>query len=268
MKRRKAVALIAGVLPTVTLATEVIGQAETRTLTVAAAADLQFALPEIGELWQRANRESAIRTTFGSSGSLFAQIANGAPFDVFLSADVRYPRELVKLGKARADSLFYYGTGRLALWLPDTGRAGQGDEVRIGLKVLLSRTIRKIAIANPDHAPYGVAAVEALRHYGVYEAVSPRLVRGENATQAAQFVQSGGADAGLIPLSLALSAAMKAKGRYWVVPKEAHAAVEQAGVILESSRQLEPARGFCRYLGENEARAILERFGFEPAVRH
>jgi molybdate transport system substrate-binding protein len=268
MTRPNALALIVGVSLTMTLTAEVAGQDESRTLTIAAAADLQFALPEIGDLWHRANREFGIKTTFGSSGNLFAQIANGAPFDVLLSADDRYPRELVRQGRARADSLFYYGTGRLALWLPGAGPDLQGDAQRIGLKVLLTPAIRKIAIANPDHAPYGVAAVEALRYYGIYEEVSSRLVRGDNATQTAQFVQSGGANAGLIPLSLALSAAMKASGWYWVVPAGAHAAVKQAGVILERSSRLDVARRFCRYLVGDEAQAVLEQFGFEPPVRH
>src|SRR5262249_14820560 len=185
--------------------------ADAQTLKVAAASDLQAALPALAARFEKESR-CEVSLTFGSSGNFFAQIQNGAPFDVFRSADIDYPRQLEQAGQAEAGSLYRYATGRLVLWT----RRDSGIDLRAGLSVLASPTVRRVAIANPDHAPYGRAAVAALRHEGLYDRVQAKLVRGENISQAAQFVQSGNAEGGVLALSLALAptlARARASGR-------------------------------------------------------
>jgi molybdate transport system substrate-binding protein len=223
---------------------------ETRTLTVAAASDLNFALPEISRAFEREHPGVRVRASFGSSGNIYSQIANGAPYDIFLSADVDYPRRLTKAGAGVRDSLFIYGAGRLALWVPDGSRLDPATALRGG-------DIRRLAIANPQHAPYGRAAEAALRSLGVYEALEKKLVFGENVSQAMEFAASGAADAGLIPLSLA--AAPHAGGRYWEVPRSAYPRLEQAGLIIRDSAD---ARALRSFLLSNAGRAILKRSGF------
>src|SRR5215813_13475098 len=168
---------------------------------VAAAADLQFALDELATRY-RSQTGVRIATTYGSSGGFFMHIQNGAPFDVFLSADVEYPRKLEASGFAETGSLRQFATGRIVLWMrPDLPI----DLVQIGWKALIDPGVKKIAIANPEHAPYGRAAVAALHQAGIFDQVRPKFVYGENISQAAQFVESGNAEAGIIALSLALS---------------------------------------------------------------
>src|SRR6266446_3969581 len=175
-----------------------------QSLMVAAASDLQSAIPAIASRFEK-DTGRQVRLTFGSSGNFFTQIQNGAPFDVFLSADIDYPRRLEGSGEAERGTLYEYGTGRLVLWT----RNDSGIDVRRGLAVLVDARVRRIAIANPDHAPYGRAAVAALRHQGLYDRVRGKFVYGENISQAAQFAETGIADVGLIALSLALSPALK-----------------------------------------------------------
>src|SRR5206468_9754557 len=160
-------------------------------LTVAAASDLQSALPAIASRFENATGQP-VRLTFGSSGNFFAQIQNGAPFDLFLSADIDYPRRLASSGLAERGSLREYAVGRVVLWT----RTDSGVDVKRGLAVLEDSRVRRIAIANPEHAPYGRAAVAALRHEGLYDRVRDKFVLGENISQAAQFADSGSADVG------------------------------------------------------------------------
>src|SRR5262249_18312364 len=167
-----------------------------------------------------------VTVSFGSSGNFFAQIQDGAPFDVFFSADVDYPRQLVASGHAEAGSLSQYATGRIVLWT----RKDTGMDVRRGLGILREARVRRIAIANPRHAPYGRAAVAALRHEHVYDAVESRLVMGENISQTAQLVDSGNADVGIIALSLALGPALRERGTYVEIPAAAYPPIEQAAV--------------------------------------
>src|SRR5262245_3083217 len=185
------------------LALTLLGVAEARAqspLRVAAASDLQAALPAIAAQFEtETGRKVAI--TYGSSGNFFTQLQNGAPFDVFLSADIDYPRQLERDGTAETGSLYNYASGRIVLWT----RADSPLDLKRGLAALADPSVRRIAIANPDHAPYGRAAVAALHHEGIYDRVLPKLVRGENIAQAAQFVQSGNADAGIVALSLAMA---------------------------------------------------------------
>jgi molybdate transport system substrate-binding protein len=231
---------------------------DSRTVRVAAASDLRFALDEIVAKLQAEQLDLSVQPIYGSSGNFFAQIQGGAPFDVFLSADVDYARRLAADGLTVPGSEFVYGAGRIVLWVP---RDSTLDLTR-GLGVLRDPEVRKIAIANPRHAPYGRAAEAALRSAGVSEAVAPKLVLGENVAQAAQFVQSGAADAGIIALSLALGPPMAAAGRYWVIPAAHHPPLEQGGVILKSTHEPEAAARFCEFLRGTKGRAILKRNGF------
>jgi molybdate transport system substrate-binding protein len=228
-----------------------------RRIAVAAASDLQVVFPE---LISRFERDTGVKVTasFGSSGNFFAQIQNGAPFDVFFSADIDHPRQLVASGHAEADSLYRYATGRIVLWT----RKDAGIDVRRGLKVLQDARVRRIAIANPRHAPYGRAAVAALRHEAVYDAVQGKLVMGENIAQAAQLVDSGNADVGIIALSLALGPALGASGTYFEIPATAHPPIEQAAVVLTVSRSRETARELVAYLKRPAIGQLLQRFGF------
>jgi molybdate transport system substrate-binding protein len=235
------------------------GVASSQDIRIAAASDLQAALPALAERFERETGRS-VTISFGSSGSAFAQIQNGAPFDVFLSADIEYPKRLESAGLAEPGTLYPYATGTLVLW----ARRESGVDVRRGLEALTSDRVRRIAIANPDHAPYGRAAVDALRHANLYDRVRGKFVFGENVSQAAQFVQSGNAEAGLFPLSLARSAALKDAGQYAAIPSPLYAAIEQGAVVLRSSRHKDAARAFLAYLKRPDIIAALADAGFGP----
>ena len=225
---------------------------------MAAAADLSTALPRIVASYTGQTGQ-AVKLSFGSSGNLTNQIRNGAPFDVFFSADEEYPKQLIAEGLADKDTLYRYAVGRLVLWVPNDSSL---DLSKLGMKALLEPSVKKIAIANPQHAPYGRAAEAALKHFGIYDQVATKLVFGENVSQAAQFVESGNAQAGLIALSHALAPAMKEKGRYWIVPPDSYPALNQAAVVLSRSKQKDAARRFLEFLGTPEATAFLKNYGF------
>jgi molybdate transport system substrate-binding protein len=226
-------------------------------LTVAAASDLQAALPAIAAEFEKDTGQK-VTLTFGSSGNFFAQIQNGAPFDVFLSADIEYPRRLERAGLAEPGSLYEYATGRIVLWT----RSDSGIDVRRGLPVVADATVRRIAIANPAHAPYGRAAVAALRHERLYEQVRAKFVLGENISQSAQFVQSGNAEVGILALSLALAPALRKIGAYVEIPASVHPPIEQAAVVLAASPRKAIARQFVGALKQPPARRILQSYGF------
>lgn len=226
---------------------------------VAAAADLQFALSDVKAAFVKAHPETAITVTYGSSGNFFAQISNGAPFDVFLSADEDYPRKLVQAGLADASAAFSYSRGHLVLWVPKDSPV---PIERLGMKALLDPSAKKIAIANPRHAPYGRAAEAALAKSGLLDAVRPRLVFGENIAQTAQFVQSGAADVGILALSLAKAPALASTGRSVDVPLDAYPPMKQGGLLLARARGNAAARAFCDFLRGPEGTAILKRYGF------
>jgi molybdate transport system substrate-binding protein len=228
-------------------------------LSVAAASDLQVVLPTLVASFEQ-SAGVKINVSFGSSGNFLAQIKNGAPFDVFLSADIDYPRELERAGLAEPGTLSRYATGSLVLWT----RTGSGVDVQRGLEVLLSENVRHIAIANPEHAPYGRAAVAALRTAGLYDKVRAKLVLGENVSQAAQFVQSGNAEAGLIPLALARAPAASAVGQYVTVASSLYPPIEQAAVVVRASRNKSAARAFLAFLNQPATRTLLANAGFGP----
>jgi molybdate transport system substrate-binding protein len=227
-----------------------------QTLRVAAASDLQFVLPDLSAQYEK-QTGAKLAISYGSSGNFFAQIQNGAPFDLFFSADLGYPKKLIQAGFAEPDSMQIYATGRLVLWLPPDSPL----DPLAGLKILLDPRIQKIAIANPEHAPYGRAAVAALHNAGLYDQLKPKLVFGENISQAAQFVQSGSAQAGLLALSLAISPAMKS-GKSYELTGRRFPPIGQAAVALKSSPNKQAANAFLEFLKTPEARAIFERYGY------
>lgn len=227
-------------------------------LTVAAAADLSLALKPIVSNFQR-QTGNTVRLSFGSSGDFFNQIQNGAPYDVFLSADLGYPQKLIQLGFAEGATLRTYAVGRLVLWVP---RASKLDLEREGMQALLDPAVQKIAIANPQHAPYGRAAVAALRHFGLYDKVAGRLVLGENIGQAAQFAESGNAQVGMIALAHAVAPSVRPLGRYWLVPTDSYPPLQQGVVIISRSKNKALAEQFEKYLAGPEAQAIFHQFGF------
>lgn len=233
------------------------------TINVAAAADLQFALTELAARYEKATGEK-VALSFGASGNFYAQIQNGAPYDLFFSADSDYPQKLVNAGRADKSSLEIYGVGRLVLWTPDSTGF---DPQQLKMSLLLEPSVRHIAIANPEHAPYGRAAIAAIEHFNLKDRVAPKLVLGESISQAAQFAQSGSAEAGLIAMSLALSPGMKNAGKYWEIPTGAYPAIRQAGVVLAASKHQTAAHAFLDYVRSAEAADILERDGFRiPAA--
>ena len=231
--------------------------ARAQEIRVAAAADLRFALGELAGQFEK-QAGTKVDFTYGSSGNFFAQIQNGAPFDLFFSADLEYPRKLEAAGLAETGTLYEYALGRIVIW---TRRDAPINVATHGWNALLSPAVQKIAIANPAHAPYGQAAVAALKKAGIFDQVKSKLVYGENISQAAQFVQSGNAQAGIVALSLARSPAMK-NGKHWEIPADMHPAIEQGAILLKSARNKAQARAFLEFVKSAEARATLESFGF------
>ena len=231
------------------------------TLNIAAAADLKFALDELLKDFRARHPEDKIEVTYGSSGNFVAQLTQGAPFDVFLSADMSYPRKLVEQGLVKENGVFPYAVGHIVLWVP---QASALAVEKLGMKTLLEPSVQHIAIANPQHAPYGRAAEAALKSQGLYDTLKDKLVLGENVAQTAQFAQSGAADVGIIALSLALAPAMKGQGRYWEVPASAYPRMEQGGAILQKAKDPELAAQFREALLSAPSRTLLGRYGFAP----
>jgi molybdate transport system substrate-binding protein len=226
-------------------------------VTIAAASDLNFAFKELASEFEK-KTGTHVKLSLGSSGNFYSQIENGAPFDLYFSADIRYPQKLVETGYAVPDTLYRYAVGRIVLWAPKQSKV----QVERGLEGLVAPGIHKIAIANPKHAPYGRAAVAALQHFKLYDRVKDRLVLGENISQAAQFVDSGACEAGIVALSLALAPTMKASGQYWEVPAEAHPPIEQGAVILKTARNQLRAKEFMEFLKGPQGQKIMRRYGF------
>ncbi len=224
---------------------------------IAAASDLQSVFPALADRFERDTGRRVI-LTFGSSGNFFSQIQNGAPFDLFFSADIDYPRRLEAAGLAEPGSVSPYAIGTIVLWT----RYDSGLDLRRGLQVLTDARVRRIAIANPEHAPYGRAAVAALQHERLYDRVRDKLVLGENISQAAQFVQSGNAEAGLIALSLARAPALRDSGVYVDVPAAFYPPIEQAAVLLRASRHKDDARQFLTFLMRPDIVRAMEDAGF------
>jgi molybdate transport system substrate-binding protein len=226
--------------------------------TVAAASDLQFALEEIAAKF-RAETRLDIKLTFGSSGNFTAQLLQGAPFEMFLSADEGFVFRLADAGKT-LDRGALYAEGRIVLFAPK-GSPLEPDANFTGLRAALKDgRIQRFAIANPEHAPYGRAAEQALKGQGLWEAIQPRLVLGENVSQAAQFATSGSAQGGIFAYSLALSPLVSALGRYVLVPADWHAPLRQRMVLMKNAGEI--AKSFYAYVQSPATRAIFRKYGF------
>ncbi|MDZ4781784.1 MAG: molybdate ABC transporter substrate-binding protein [Planctomycetia bacterium] len=259
-----AIAMCAGCTPAAPpsgppAATPSTAPAEPSTVTVAAASDLKFALDEVIAEFKEEHPETEVAVTYGSSGNFFAQLSNKAPFDIYFSADIEYPRKLIEAGHADKATEFQYAIGQIVVWAP---KSSPLDIEGQGVQALLDPSVKKIAIANPEHAPYGRAAEAAMKQLGVYDQVKDKLVLGENISQTAQFIETGAADVGIIALSLALAPAMSEKGKYAKVPLDAYSTMDQGGVILNWAKDPAAAMELREFVMGEHGRAILKRYGF------
>lgn len=223
-----------------------------RTLTVSAAADLQFAFTEIGVAFEQQTGTRVV-FNFGSTGQLAQQIAQGAPVDLFAAANRAYVDDLAARGFIHSDSVQLYARGRITLWT----RANNPTSLQ-SLDDLARPEIKRVAIANPEHAPYGVAAREALQNAGVWDVVQPKLVFGENVSQAKQFAETGNVDAAIIALSLSVGSS----GRWVLIPQELHNPLDQALGIVANTRNESAARAFIDFVNSPFGRAVMIKYGF------
>jgi molybdate transport system substrate-binding protein len=233
--------------------------ARAETVTIAAAADLTFCIEELNQSYQQSHPDTELKLSTGSSGNFSAQIQNGAPFDVFLSADIQYPKTLASGGFVDRSTLTVYAVGRIVLWTtkPDTVNLDQG------INVLRDRAaVKKLAIANPEHAPYGRAAKAILENSGIWAEVQDRIVQGENIAQTAQFVQTGNVDAGFVALSLLLSPNLPRIGRYIEMDPKLYPKLEQAMVLTTAGSKRPVARAYFQFLQSPAARKIFDQYGF------
>ena len=224
-------------------------------ITVAAAADLKFAMDEIVTGFNKNHAGDEVQVVYGSSGKFLTQIQQGAPYDLFFSADIGFPRELAKKGLA-ASEVKPYAVGRIVIW------SAEVDATKLTLASLTDPKFTKIAIANPKHAPYGTRAEEALRSAGVWDKVQPKLVFGDNISQTAQYVLSGNAQVGIIALSLVLNPELSRKGRYYLIPDTLHNSLEQGFVITKPGANKPLAKRFADYMGSHQVRAVMTKYGF------
>ena len=226
-------------------------------ITIAAASDLKFAMDEIVMQYKSLNPMDEIEVIYGSSGKMLTQIQQGAPYDLYFSADISYPNQLSTEGLALGQ-VKPYAIGRIVLWAPKT----KFDASKMTLESLVNKDIHRIAIANPKHAPYGKRAEEALKFANVWDKVEPKLIYGENIAQTAQFVQTGNADVGIIALSLALSSELAKIGNYWMIPAEWHHPLEQGFVMTKHAENNKAAKSFTQLMTTPEVRKIMVKYGF------
>ena len=229
--------------------------AHAETLTIAAASDLKFAMAEIIKPFQARHPNDRIEVIYGSSGKFFTQIVNGAPFDLFYSADIDYPRQLQQLGLT-IGAAQPYAIGRIVLW------SLKPDLAKTPLHELPRAALRKFAIANPQHAPYGLRAQQAMQHEGIWQTMQPKLVMGENIAHAAQYIDAGAADAGIVALALVLSPTLQGKGAWQLIPAEWHAPLEQGYAITRRASGNPLAKAFAEHMASPAARSVMRRYGF------
>lgn len=225
---------------------------------IAAAANLNPAMDEICKGFEKANPTIDVEVSYGSSGNFFAQIKQGAPFDVFFSADTTYPTRLEEEGLAVKGGSTIYAFGSIVVWIPKKSALNP----RKGLHVVLDPKVKKLAIANQKIAPYGMAAEEAFRYYGLWDKVQDKLVFGENISQTAQFVQSGAADVGIIALSQAISPKLENDGDYWVVPAESYNKLGQAYAILQRGKDKPGVRKFLEFVQGKKGEKVFSQYGY------
>ena len=231
---------------------------DARTPVIAAASSLQFALPEIAESFTQSTGHK-LKLVFGSSGNLTRQIRQGAPFELYMAADEHYVETLVEAGLTR-DSGHVYANGRLVLAIPpgsilkpDATLNNLGESVAAG-------QLQRFAIANPEHAPYGERARQALQHMGLWDAIQEKLLFGENVVQAAQFALSANAQGGIIAHSLALAPTLSGKASYTLIPADYHLPLRQRMVLLKTSGKI--AELFYQFMQQTDAIAVLKSYGF------
>ena len=225
---------------------------------IAAASDLNFAMNEICRAFEKSHPGIKVEVSYGSSGNFYAQIKQGAPYDIFFSADASYPALLEEEGFAVKGQRHLYSIGKIVLWVPKKSALNPHE----GLKIVLESNVKKLAIANPKHAPYGRAAEESLRYYGLLDKVQDKLVFGENISQTAQFVQTGSADAGIIAMSLAISPKMTSDGNYWIIPTESYSRLEQGYAVLQRGKGKSSVKTFLKFVQGKKGKKILSDFGF------
>jgi molybdate transport system substrate-binding protein len=234
-----------------------------RSVAVAVAANMKPAFEEIAARFQAKNPSVEVKATFGASGNFFSQIANGAPFDLFLSADADFPAKVVEKGLADGNA-FTYAYGKLVVWVP---KASKLDLEGKGLAALTDPSVQKIAIASPEVAPYGRAAKAALEKAGLYDQLKGKIVTGQSVSQAAQFVQSGNAQAGFLPLSLAKTPPLSDEGRAWPVPPSSYKRIEQAGVVVKGAKEAALAHELEAFITGDGAKDVLLRYGYDLPAR-
>jgi len=224
-------------------------------ITIAAAADLKYALDSVVTLFNRQHLQAKVTVVYGSSGRFYEQLSHDAPFDMFFSADSNYPRRLQQAGRT-ASAPVPYAQGRLVLW------SRKLDVSAKGLNALLDPQMKRLAIANPAHAPYGQKAEEVLRYYKLYDQLKPKLVLGENIGQAAQYAATGAADAGILAYALALSPELRRAGRFYLIPATAHTPLRQSYVLLKQAADNPTAKSFAAFIASPAARQALKKYGF------
>ena len=231
---------------------------------VAAATDLRSCLDAVTDAFQVEHPTFDLLPTFGASGVLLTQLNSGLETDLYLSADIAYAHDLAAAGLAAEADVFESGQGRLVIWVRNESPI---DVIKLGAEALLDTSVRRVAIANPVHAPYGRAAVAALEHLGLHDRLKEKLAVGENAAQAAQYVESSAAEVGILPMALAKGTRLSERGRFWVVPADAHPPIRHGGAIHARAIDREATVAFRDFLLSPAGRAILARYGFEfPAV--
>jgi molybdate transport system substrate-binding protein len=230
-----------------------------QSITIAAAADLRNALDDITKLYKEKHKDLKVDVIYGSSGSLFNQITNQAPFDLFFSADVNFAAKLDSM-KLTSGKPAIYAVGHLVLW-------SATKDVSKGLDILKSDEIKKISISNPLVAPYGKRAVESLKYYKLFDIIKDKIVKGDNVSQAAQFVLTGNADVGIIALSLALSPEMSSKGKYFLIDEKSYSKLEQAFVILKKSEKKKDVLDFVKFVETKKVKDIFNKYGFKLPVK-
>jgi molybdate transport system substrate-binding protein len=239
--------------------THLVSAAEQGVVRVAAAVNVRFAMDELVDAFRRERPGISVQVTYGASALFYAQLSKRAPFDMFFSADLDYPRRLIREGAGIPDSEFQYGLGRLVVWVPRTSPI---QIETLGIRALLSPSVRKIAITDPRRAVYGRAAEAAMKTFGIYDQVKNRLILGDSVMQTAQLVESGGAEVGMINYSLALAPRLRDQGRFWEVPIDAYPRREQGGAILSWARDRAAAEALRDFVMGEGGRAILRRHGF------
>lgn len=226
-----------------------------QTITIAAAADLRFVMDEMTSEFKKSNPNIKIDVIYGSSGNLYQQIVNQAPFDIFFSADISYPKKLESLNLA-GNKPKLYAIGHLVMWSAKL-------DISKGIEILKSNDVKNIAIANPKVAPYGKRAIECLKYYKIDNQVKDKIVQGENVSQAAQFVLTGNAEIGLIALSLALSPEMKTIGKYFSIDEKSYSKLEQAYIIIKKSETNKAVLKFTQFVETEQARKLFGKYGFK-----